>query len=76
MGLMTFATLSNGEKINKPGHFKIYEDKLAEAQRKLSGKKKGSKHRRKAKIQVARIHSKIADTRKDWLHKTANNLIS
>jgi putative transposase len=75
LGLMTFATLSNGEEIKKPKHFKIYEDKLAEKQRQLSRKKKGSRNRRITKMQVARIHSKLANTRKDWLHKTANSLI-
>lgn len=76
LGLMTFATLSNGEAVKKPKHFKIYEDKLAEVQRNLSRKKLRSKNRRKAKLAVSKIHSKIADTRKDWLHKTANNLLS
>ena len=76
LGLMTFATLSNGEKISKPKHFKTYEDKLAEKQMELSRKKKGSSNRRKAKIKVANVHSKIADVRKDWLHKTANSLLA
>ena len=75
-GLMTFATLSNGECIKKPKHMKIYEEKLVNTQRKLSKKKLGSKNRRKAKLKVSNIHSKIANTRKDWLHKTANNLLS
>jgi putative transposase len=76
LGLMTFATLSNGEKIKKPKHFKIYEDKLAKGQRNLSRKLLRSKNRRKVKIRVARIHSRIANVRKDWLHKTANDLLS
>ena len=33
LGLMTFAILSNGERISKPTHFRAYEDKLAEKQR-------------------------------------------
>jgi putative transposase len=76
LGLMTFATLSNGEKIKKPKHFKIYQDKLAKEQRDLSRKLLRSKSRRKVKIRIARIHSRIANARKDWLHKTANDLIS
>lgn len=76
LGLMTFATLSNGEVVKKPNHMKIYEDKLADSQRELSKKKKGGKNRRKAKMKVARIYTKVADTRKDWLHKSANNLLS
>jgi putative transposase len=73
---MTFAILSSGEEIKKPKHFKIYEDKLAEKQRRLSRKNKDSRNRRKTKLKVAKVHSKIANTRKDWLHKTANSLIS
>ncbi len=76
LGLMTFATLSNGEWIKKPRHMKKYEAKLAFRQRELSNKKLGGKNRRKAKLMVARIHVRVADTRKDWLHKTANNLLS
>jgi len=76
LGLMTFATLSNGEQIKKPKQMKEYEEKLAFKQRELSNKKLRSKNRSKAKIKVARIYSKIADIRKDWLHKTANNLLS
>jgi putative transposase len=76
LGLMTFAVLSNGEQIRKPKHMKIYEDRLADAQRNLSKKKLRSRNRRRAKLKVARVYAKVADTRKDWLHKTANNLVS
>ncbi len=76
LGLMTFATLSNGEQIRKPKHFKRYEDKLAEVQINLSRKKLRSKGRKKEKLIVSKIHAKIANTRKDWLHKAANNLLS
>jgi len=76
LGLMTFASISNGEQIKKPKHMRIYEDRLADAQRDLSKKKLRSRNRRKAKLKVARVYAKVADTRKDWLHKSANNLIS
>lgn len=76
LGLMTFATISNGEQIKKPKHMKIYEERLADAQRDLSKKKLRSRNRKKAKLKVARVYAKVADTRKDWLHKTANNLLS
>jgi putative transposase len=76
LGLMTFASISNGEQIKKPKHMRIYEDRLADAQRNLSKKKLRSRNRRKAKLKVARVYAKVASTRKDWLHKTANNLIS
>ena len=76
LGLMTFATLSNGEIVKKPKHMQRYEDKLASQQRSLSNKKLGSMNRRKARFRIASTHSKVANTRKDWLHKTANTLLS
>ncbi len=76
LGLMTFATLSNGEKIKNPHHLKTHEGRVAFYQRELSKKKKGSMNRKKAKRKVAFIHEKIANTRLDFLHKTANRLFS
>jgi putative transposase len=76
LGLMAFAMLSNGEEIRKPKHMKKYEGTLAFKQRKLSNKKLRSLNRRKARFRLSKIHSKVANTRKDWLHKTANDLLS
>ncbi|HIH23235.1 TPA: IS200/IS605 family element transposase accessory protein TnpB [Candidatus Micrarchaeota archaeon] len=45
------------------------------AQKELSKKKFRSRNRRKAKLKVAKVYAKAADTRKDWLHKTANSLL-
>ena len=55
---------------------KRHEERLAFFQRELSKKKKGSCHRKKAKKEVAKLHEKIANTRLDFLHKTANRLLS
>lgn len=51
------------------------EKKLARAQRVYSRTKRGSKNRAKAARKVARIHAKIADQRRDFLHKTSLNLL-
>ncbi|MFH1623489.1 MAG: RNA-guided endonuclease TnpB family protein [Candidatus Aenigmatarchaeota archaeon] len=75
LGLKAFATLSDGNKIDNPRVFKKYENKLAQRQRKLSNKKKGSANRQKARLKVAKIHEKIKDVRKDFLHKVANEMI-
>jgi putative transposase len=75
LGLMTFATFSNGMRITNPRHFKKYEDRLAFIQRKFS-KKKRSKSRKRAKVRIARLHEKISDTRRDFLHKTTTNLVN
>ena len=76
LGLITLAALSNGEKIKNPRHLKTHEERLAFVQRELSKKKKGSHNRRKAKLKVARLHERVSNTRLDFLHKTANNLVS
>jgi putative transposase len=76
LGLKTFATLSNGMKINNPRHFKGYEERLAFVQRKFSRKKKRSTNRKRAKLKVAKLHEKISDCRKDFLHKITTKLVN
>jgi putative transposase len=49
--------------------------KLARAQRALSRRDKGSANRAKAKLKVARIHARIADRRRDHLHKLSTRLV-
>lgn len=76
LGLSHFAILSTGEKIAAPNAFRKNEKKLAKLQRKLAKKVKGSANRKKAKLKVARLHAKIADTRKDFLHKLSTRLVN
>ena len=76
LGLMSFATLSNGTAIDNPRHLKKHESKLAFLQRKISKRRKGSKNRLKAKHKVALLHEKIANARKDFLHKFSSKLVS
>ncbi|NYZ79079.1 IS200/IS605 family element transposase accessory protein TnpB [Candidatus Micrarchaeota archaeon] len=76
LGLKTFATLSNSLKIGNPRHLMKHEDRLAFIQRKFSKKKKRSKSRKRAKVRIARLHEKVADTRKDFLHKTSTQLVN
>ena len=74
LGIKTFATLSNGEKIDSPKPLKKYLRKLKKAQQKLSRKQKGSKRREKARLKVAKIYAKITDTRTDFLHKLSTKI--
>lgn len=76
LGLTHFAILSTGEKIAAPNTFRKNEAKLAKLQRSLAKKQKGSANRTKAKLKVARLHAKIVDTRKDFLHKLSTRLVS
>lgn len=75
LGLSHFAVLSNGEKVAAPNTLRRYEKRLGVLQRRLSKKQKGSNNRAKARKKVARLHAKIADTRRDFLHKLSTRLI-
>ena len=76
LGLTHFAILSTGEKIAAPNMFRKHEAKLAKLQRRLAKKQKGSARRAKAKRKVALLHAKVADSRRDFLHKLSTRLIN
>jgi putative transposase len=75
LGIKDFATFSNGETVKNPRHLKKQQKALKRAQRKLSRKKKGSKNREKQRKIVARKHEKVANSRKDFLHKVTANIV-
>ncbi|MFC9278879.1 RNA-guided endonuclease InsQ/TnpB family protein [Streptomyces collinus] len=74
-GITSLVTLSTGEKITNPKHERRDRARLARAQRELSRKVKGSVNREKARVKVARIHVRIADRRRDFLHKLSTRLV-
>ncbi|GLZ14515.1 transposase [Actinomadura sp. NBRC 104425] len=74
-GITALVTLSTGEKITNPRHERRDRRRLARAQRALSRKAKGSANREKARRRVARIHARIADRRRDFLHKLSTRLV-
>ena len=76
VGIKSFYVDSNGNIVENPRILKQKSKKLAREQKKLSRKKKGSKNRNKQRLVVARIHEKIANIRKDFLHKTSTKLVS
>jgi putative transposase len=75
LGLKAFVILSTGETVGNPKFFHKDEKKLAKAQRRHARKQKGSKNRAKARKKVARIHARIADRRRDFLHQLSTRLI-
>lgn len=75
LGLKDFAILSNGEKINAPRYFRKYEKKLAKWQRIMARRQYGGSNWNKARLKVARIHEKIVNARRDFLHKLSTKLI-
>jgi putative transposase len=76
LGLTHFAILSTGEKVASPNTFRKNEASLARLQRRLAKKQKDSANRRKARLKVARLYAKIADSRRDFLHKLSTRLIN
>ena len=74
MGVKRFATLSNGDFVEPLNPFKQEQEKLAKLQRKLARQKKGSRNSRKTKRKIARLHRYIADSRRDFLHKTSTKI--
>jgi IS605 OrfB family transposase len=63
------------KKHGNPRFFAKDEKKLARAQRKQAKKRKGSKNRDRARRQVARIHARIADRRRDYQHQLSTEII-
>ena len=76
MGLIHFATLSHGETIENPRHFRHSQKRLTKIQQKLARCKRGSHRRAKAKTQLAKTHRKIKNQRKDFLHKESRKLVN
>ena len=76
VGLTSFATLSDGEKIENPRFFRKSAELLAERQRKLARKKKGSNSRKRARKLVARAHEHIKNQRLDFVRKLTKSLFS
>jgi putative transposase len=67
-------TDEHGKTIN-PKHERRDRERLARAQRALARKEKGSNNRAKARLRVARVHARITDRRRDFLHKATTRLV-
>ncbi|UJB70176.1 transposase [Acaryochloris sp. 'Moss Beach'] len=74
VGLEYFLSTSDGLQIKHPRFFNELHRKLKLLQRRLKTKQKGSTNRSKLLRKIARVHQRIADTRKDWHFKTAHQL--
>lgn len=75
VGLKEFYSDSNGNTVSNPKPLRKLTKKLIREQRKLSKKVKGSNNRNKQRIRVARVHEKISNIRKDFLHKVSLKLV-
>jgi putative transposase len=75
VGLESFATLSNGEKVPNPRFFRQDEKELAKAQRKLAKAEKGTAERAKRRKALQHVHQRIANKRKDFAHQLSRKWV-
>lgn len=75
VGLKEFYTDSNGNSVANPRILRRLSRKLAREQRKLACKMPSSKNRELQRVRVARVHERIADIRKDFLHQLSTRLV-
>lgn len=75
LGIKSFAVLSDGTKFDNPQYLRSSLDKLKWLQSRFSKKKRGSNRSKRFRLRIAKQHEKIANQRKDFLHKLSTNLI-
>ncbi|MGA5044187.1 RNA-guided endonuclease InsQ/TnpB family protein [Streptomyces arboris] len=75
LGLAALVTLDDGEKVDHPRLLKKYGAKLAQLQRSLHRKKRGSSNREKARQEIARLYALIGDVRRDALDQLTTRLV-
>lgn len=74
-GVRDLAALSTGEKVANPRNLARAEKRLKREQRRLSRKQGGSKNRARQRLKVARAHERVADRRRDSLHKLTTSVV-
>jgi len=74
MGLKTFYTDSQGVKVNSPIDYSYIDQKLSRVNRQISKCEVGSKNRDKLQLKANKLHEKLTNQRKDFLHKKARQI--
>ena len=74
LGIARFAALSNGASLSAIDSFRKHENKLSKLQRQLRKKIKFSNNWKKQVCKIGKYHQKIANIRKDFLHKASTTL--
>ena len=74
VGVVRFATMSDGKHIEPLNSFKKHQQRLARYQRRMSRKVKFSNNWKKAKARIQKIHTAIANARRDCLHKSTTTI--
>ena len=74
MGIVRFATLSNGQYFEPINAFKTLKGKLAKLQKRFKHKPKFSKNWQKLKTKISKLHHKIANIRQNHLHQISSQI--
>lgn len=75
VGLTDFATLSTGETVANPRHYRKAQGTLRIAQRRVARRKRGGRNRRKAVVVLQKAHAHVQNQRADFHHKTSRTLV-
>ncbi|MBW2011820.1 MAG: transposase [Deltaproteobacteria bacterium] len=75
LGVKQLATLSDGTVVEGPKPHKALLQRLRRLNKSLSRKEKGSNNWKKGKLKLSRLHARIANIRKDALHKLTTMLV-
>ncbi len=75
VGLLHFATFSDGTVVDPPKFLRKAEKSIGKAQRNLSQKKRGSSNSNKAKITLSKRYKKVKNQREDFAHKLSKNIV-
>ena len=78
-GLLTFVVLADAtghevERIEAPRPLRAELKKLRRLSKEVSRKKKGSRNRYRARIRLSKLHNRIGDVRRDFVHRASSRL--
>ena len=76
LGVRTLATRSDGIVYENPKALNGAQRKLRRLQRQLSRQQRGSRNREKTRHRIARLHYRIANVRRDALHKATSDIVA
>ena len=76
LGIKELAVTSDGQRFENPKPLRRAQAKLRRLQRELSRRKKGGKNREKTRRKIAKAHQRIANIRRDTLHKTTSAIVA
>lgn len=75
LGIKTFAVCSDGQEFDNPKCLKNSIERLKVIQKRVNKKQINSKNRNKKRLELALLHEKVSNKRKDFLHKTSSAII-